>query len=356
MCNAYRHPPECRCGWGGEGHLGRSPDGAIGQAVGRSIWQYRDQDFCRPTKCPACGAKVFFVHHNGGNVCFDPPLGPPWPKHGCFNEDEKYAIQVRRLLTVHVRVGSPHVVGVIIDAKTNRNRQKARIVVQCSDGTVIDEQFDARTDLSTLLGQLVVVDTNDAGGLWLRFVNLARSRLTAYLQLIDNRSGRVVREYFGERKAEAEKWLRILDREFPGSYRLQTTERTEYSDCLSLAARPVEASKKRRGETVRTLHSRDRCRRVVIFRRPDRKYSFSEEELPTDLLEECWIGRLSNEALEDYWIPCRADSESSWTSEEIAVREAVGRVVWVREMVNRGEHVEGLPKGRGILPSLRSLR
>lgn len=356
MCNACHHPAGCRCGWGGEGHLGRSLGGATGQAVGRSIWRYRDQDFCRPTKCPRCKAEVFFVRHNGGSVWFDPPLGPPWPKHGCFNEDEKYAIEFRRLLTAHVRVGSPHVVGVIIETETNCHRQKARFVVQCSDGTVIDEQINARTDLSTLLGQLVVVETNDAGGLWLRFVNLARSRLTAYLQLTDNRSGRVVKEYFCERRAEAEKWLRILEEEFPGRYRLQTTERAEYFDCISLAAPPVEASKKRRVDTVRTLHSRDRCRRLVVFRRPDRTYGFAEEELPTDLLEECWIGRISNEALEDYWIPCRAENESSWASEEIAIREAIGRVVWLRQMVARGERVDGLPKRYQILPSLTGLR
>ncbi len=247
-------------------------------------------------------------------------------------------------------------IGLIIETETDLHRQKARIVVRCSDGTVIDEQIDAKTDLSILLGRLVVLETNDAGGLWLRFVNPARSKLTAYLQLIDKRSGRVAKEYFYERKAEAEKWLRILDGEFPDSYRLQKTERTEYFDCLSFAARPVEASKERRRDTIRTLHSKDRCRRLVIFRRPDRTFSFAEEELPTELLEECWIGRLSNDAFEDYWIPCRSENESSWASEEIAIREAIDRVVWLRQMVARGEGVDGLPKRYRILPSLRGLR
>lgn len=35
-------------------------------------------------RCPVCKDHVFFfAAHNGGRVFFDPPLGPPWPKHPC---------------------------------------------------------------------------------------------------------------------------------------------------------------------------------------------------------------------------------------------------------------------------------
>jgi len=30
MCNAYQHPYGCTCGWGGEGHIGRSYGGGKG--------------------------------------------------------------------------------------------------------------------------------------------------------------------------------------------------------------------------------------------------------------------------------------------------------------------------------------
>src|SRR5438046_2499546 len=51
------------------------------------VYTYNDHDdFCRPTKCPKCGAPVFFVRHNGGSVWFD-RLGKPWPKHGCFDDN-----------------------------------------------------------------------------------------------------------------------------------------------------------------------------------------------------------------------------------------------------------------------------
>lgn len=43
-------------------------------------------DICYPTTCPECKHNVFFLRHNGGSVWVDPPLGWPWPKHGCIYE------------------------------------------------------------------------------------------------------------------------------------------------------------------------------------------------------------------------------------------------------------------------------
>lgn len=42
---------------------------------------------CSATSCPQCGKSVYFVRpYRVGAVWFD-ELGPPWPKHGCFNDD-----------------------------------------------------------------------------------------------------------------------------------------------------------------------------------------------------------------------------------------------------------------------------
>src|SRR5208337_4997684 len=72
MCNAHNHSSSCTCGWGGEGHLGRSHgQGSTLIAAYRTVWRHRDVDFCSPTACPLCGARVFFVRHNGGSVWFD---------------------------------------------------------------------------------------------------------------------------------------------------------------------------------------------------------------------------------------------------------------------------------------------
>src|SRR5205814_348 len=41
---------------------------------------------CFQTSCPECGHGVYFIRHNGGSVWIDPPLGPPWYKHGCMDK------------------------------------------------------------------------------------------------------------------------------------------------------------------------------------------------------------------------------------------------------------------------------
>lgn len=89
MCNASNHAPGCRCGWGGDGHLGRSPGGyraaPTRAARRRSLPVTRIFDsYTDPNaRCPVCGDSVFFYQApSGGRVFFD-ELGPPWPKHPC---------------------------------------------------------------------------------------------------------------------------------------------------------------------------------------------------------------------------------------------------------------------------------
>lgn len=54
-------------------------------SVHRDTGRFASTDSCcSPANCPTCGSKVFFVRHNGGSVYLDPPLGYPWPRHGCF--------------------------------------------------------------------------------------------------------------------------------------------------------------------------------------------------------------------------------------------------------------------------------
>ena len=92
MCNAWNHPLDCHCGWGGEGHLGNAATNGL-QAAGLnsySDWvtkKYHSEarSYTTPNaKCPECGAAVYFYQSpHGGRVFFD-DLGPPWPKHPCI--------------------------------------------------------------------------------------------------------------------------------------------------------------------------------------------------------------------------------------------------------------------------------
>lgn len=170
MCNAWNHPPGCTCGWGGDGHLGHSPGGFLFPdlpvAGTRSTWDAGD--FCCPTNCPICGAKVFFVRHNGGSVWFD-ELGQPWPKHACF-DDEYAGVQLRTTLREALRKSSP-VFGVVIETEIIEPEKSGQIVVQSSDGTIIDDVFHTELHLTRYIGALVVVERADDGGVRLRQIS-----------------------------------------------------------------------------------------------------------------------------------------------------------------------------------------
>ena len=85
MCNAWNHPASCRCGFGGEGHVGHAPARPGSHhflGVPRILPTY--ESYVNPNaRCPVCRAPVFFYQSpDGGRVFFD-ELGPPWPKHPC---------------------------------------------------------------------------------------------------------------------------------------------------------------------------------------------------------------------------------------------------------------------------------
>jgi hypothetical protein len=84
VCNAWNHPVECRCGWGGEGSLGGGRGGYGGGFGGMGEPLSYDSYTNPNARCPVCGAGVIFYQSpEGGRVFFDPPIGPPWPKHPC---------------------------------------------------------------------------------------------------------------------------------------------------------------------------------------------------------------------------------------------------------------------------------
>lgn len=84
MCNAYNHDDSCDCGWGGVGYRG-TPAGAIRTLrISRSDQHPHFDTETRPSKCPICGDPVFFHSNGNGDAVYFDELGPPWPKHACF--------------------------------------------------------------------------------------------------------------------------------------------------------------------------------------------------------------------------------------------------------------------------------
>jgi hypothetical protein len=77
-CNAWNHPPNCDCGWGGVFY-------GFEVKTERYYWQVSDSYTNPNATCPICRAKVFYYESPfGGKVYFD-HMGPPWPKHPCMD-------------------------------------------------------------------------------------------------------------------------------------------------------------------------------------------------------------------------------------------------------------------------------
>jgi hypothetical protein len=89
MCNAMYHAPECKCGFGGEGHLGGRSGGRLVRRTitHRSLAEIAKEEgvsIVVPVKCKFCSKDpVFlFASYCGGFTVFE-SLGLPWPKHEC---------------------------------------------------------------------------------------------------------------------------------------------------------------------------------------------------------------------------------------------------------------------------------
>ena len=165
MCNAWNHPPDCMCGWGGEGHLGR------GGAGGRRERAYEprppnarwgiDNSYCAPTRCRKCGATVYFIRHNGGSAWFD-NLGWPWPKHACMDEQPKSTVwmpYIRR--RVARRTSHRLLLGIIVRAKwypeSSEGPCRIAIAIDGDDGRVCVATTGSNT-ADYLLGRVAVAD------------------------------------------------------------------------------------------------------------------------------------------------------------------------------------------------------
>lgn len=140
-CNGNKHGPDCRCGWGGVHYPSSNPagigSGSIPPSGTRAVWERTD--FSRRTKCPECSQPVFFVRHNGGSVWFD-SLGQPWPKHPCM-ASESDTTWLQEGFTEELEPGNRLVFGIIREAKVGDPGNTAFFIIDCSDGTVIEEEF-----------------------------------------------------------------------------------------------------------------------------------------------------------------------------------------------------------------------
>jgi hypothetical protein len=82
VCNAFNHAWDCRCGWGGDGHLGRRGPGGAYHGI-RRVWDTPESYLFPNGNCPRCGEEVFVCRYGDGRAVLLDELGPPWPRHAC---------------------------------------------------------------------------------------------------------------------------------------------------------------------------------------------------------------------------------------------------------------------------------
>jgi hypothetical protein len=120
MCNAYNHPFDCDCGFGGDtggggGRRGWHRHLSVTEVLERPIsggWVKDSrgtvESYVNPNAhCPVCGAAVYFYRSPyDGRVFFD-ELGWPWPKHPCTDNRREPLRATRRSVASVAPRGAP---------------------------------------------------------------------------------------------------------------------------------------------------------------------------------------------------------------------------------------------------------
>lgn len=124
---------------------------------------YESTCFC--TNCPECGEEVFFIRHNGGSVWIDPPLGPPWYKHGCFDQSSSNST-VRPSLASSYKLSDEFflenrelIVGVVNTTYCDYLKTYTEITLETGRSEKIDLKI--KNNAGFLLGRLCIYNESD---------------------------------------------------------------------------------------------------------------------------------------------------------------------------------------------------
>lgn len=123
--------------------------------------EWQERDFTRPTRCPKCDKDVFFIRHNGGSVWVDPPLGWPWPKHGCFDQPHEPTRKFSMWTAKSSGLTNPKL-GIIARVRDENRFEEPIIEIQFTDSSRASLILRFTPATSSLLGALVIVSTEDS--------------------------------------------------------------------------------------------------------------------------------------------------------------------------------------------------
>ena len=140
--------------------------GGCGGSARSAVYDYAGyrrskESSCFQTRCPECGRKVFFIRHNGGSVWIDPPLGPPWYKHGCMDKAYVAAKGIRSSAVsesalAKFKQSDGLIIGVVSEAEVSATKHCSLINIEI--GTNKNLVLLIKNNAGFLVGGLVIYD------------------------------------------------------------------------------------------------------------------------------------------------------------------------------------------------------
>lgn len=116
-------------------------------------------DFCRPTTCPRCHGRTFFLRHNGGSVWVD-ELGWPWSKHPCFDNAQGGAVVLSGLASAASPLSKPNAAIVVRVTFVPDSTECYAAIAAPPKPPVVWHVFDI-ADPRSLVGSLVVFSPSE---------------------------------------------------------------------------------------------------------------------------------------------------------------------------------------------------
>lgn len=141
-------------------HFNGSCPGARGGPAFERVRRSEESE-CRKTNCPTCREPVFFIRHNGGSIWIEPPLGPPWDRHPCFETAPatggrtKSAPFASTELTRQLGGHSEPITGVVVGTEISADRRQTVLEIATGEDTVLTLLVKGGAD--AWIGELVIV-------------------------------------------------------------------------------------------------------------------------------------------------------------------------------------------------------
>lgn len=118
---------------------------------------------CFCTHCPTCKNEVYFIRHNGGSVWIDPPLGPPWFKHSCFEPDNSSQNALLPVNETNLEFTHDEIIGVVKATHVDVLKSYTKVTVETGKSETVSLRI--KNNAGFLLGKLCIYEPS-SGRVW----------------------------------------------------------------------------------------------------------------------------------------------------------------------------------------------